>query len=132
VWWFGANGAAVGALDGLAFSLAGAAVGFAVFFVLWVFGTAGGGDVKLATAIAGWVGVKPFFFVLGVTLVVVTVLTVLRIGTKVVVGKPSQATGAPTRRGLGLSYALPLTVGVLALLALMVLPIQVRLAPAGG
>lgn len=55
-WTLGANGAAVGLADGFLFSLAGFAVGFGVFFVLWVFGVGGGGDVKLAAAVGTWVG----------------------------------------------------------------------------
>lgn len=56
VWQFGAHGSVVGALDGLCFSLVGFAVGFGLFFVLWVLGVCGGGDVKLFAAVSAWVG----------------------------------------------------------------------------
>src|SRR4051812_42097258 len=42
VWLFGPHGAAVGAVDGLAFALAGFAFGFAVFFLMWGLGICGG------------------------------------------------------------------------------------------
>src|SRR5262245_15375967 len=34
----------LGTLDGLLFSLSGFGVGFGLFFLLWIFGVAGGGD----------------------------------------------------------------------------------------
>lgn len=131
-WSLGANGAAVGAADGFLFSLAGFAVGFGVFFVLWVFGVGGGGDVKLAAAVGAWVGPKLFLFVLGVALVAVTVLTVVRIAGTVLRGRPGQGLRAKAAPWRLLSFSLPMTLGVIALLALMVLPIQVRFVPAGG
>ncbi len=134
-WSLGANGWAVGAADGFLFSLAGFAVGFAMFFVLWVFGVGGGGDVKLAAAVGAWVGPRWFFFVLVVALVAVTVLTVARIAVTVLSGKPGRGLRAKAVAWRLLSFSLPMTVGVAALLALLLAPlmgVQVRLAPAGG
>jgi Flp pilus assembly protein protease CpaA len=51
--WTGAFG---GAADGLLFAVAGFAVGFLLFFALWLLGTCGGGDVKLFAALGAWLG----------------------------------------------------------------------------
>jgi len=66
---------------GLGDALLGFAVGFGVFFLLWLIGTAGGGDVKLIAAISVWLGLQQtlallvlstmMVIVLGITLAVV-------------------------------------------------------------
>src|SRR5208283_4704741 len=43
VWILGQHGAWIGALDGLLYALAGLAIGFGLFFVMWILGTCGGG-----------------------------------------------------------------------------------------
>ena len=48
VWFFQA--------DGLLNGLYGFGIGFGVFFVLWMIGSAGGGDVKLLGALSVWLG----------------------------------------------------------------------------
>jgi Flp pilus assembly protein protease CpaA len=50
------RGAVVGAIDGLLFSLAGFALGFVMFFILWLLRACGGGDVKLFAGIGAFVG----------------------------------------------------------------------------
>jgi Flp pilus assembly protein protease CpaA len=50
------GGVAWGAIDGVLFSLAGFAVGFSLFFILWLLGTCGGGDVKWFAALGAWLG----------------------------------------------------------------------------
>lgn len=42
--------------DGLLSGLYGFGIGFGIFFVLWMIGTAGGGDVKLLGALSVWLG----------------------------------------------------------------------------
>ena len=42
--------------DGLLAGLYGFGIGFGVFFVLWMIGSAGGGDVKLLGALSVWLG----------------------------------------------------------------------------
>jgi Flp pilus assembly protein protease CpaA len=37
-------------------SITGFATGFGIFFVMWILGLAGGGDVKLFAAVATWIG----------------------------------------------------------------------------
>lgn len=54
--WYLPAGAGWGLLDGLLFALAGFAVSFAIFFVLWILGAVGGGDLKLFAALGAWVG----------------------------------------------------------------------------
>ena len=54
--------AGLGVLDGFLFAGAGFLASFAFFLVLFIFGMAAGGDVKLFAALGAWVG--PFFFFL--------------------------------------------------------------------
>jgi prepilin peptidase CpaA len=65
----------LGPLDGLLFSLAGFAIGFGLFFLLWLLGVCGGGDVKLFAALGAWVGPLLCVAVLGTTLVFVLALS---------------------------------------------------------
>src|SRR5262245_43717118 len=58
----GPSNVAVGSVDGLLFALAGLLCGFVLFFVFWIFGICGGGDVKLVAAVGAWLGPR---FVLG-------------------------------------------------------------------
>lgn len=46
----------LGGLDGFLLGLIGFAVAFGAFFLLWILGLVGGGDVKLFAAVGGWVG----------------------------------------------------------------------------
>lgn len=57
--------------DGLWVSLLGFAAGFGVLFVLWMIGTAGGGDVKLIAALSTWIGWLMVFKVLFCSLIFV-------------------------------------------------------------
>src|SRR4051794_18814145 len=68
VWLLGSGGAGTGALDGLLFALAGFAVGFLLFFGLWLMGVCGGGDVKLFAALGAWIGPVLVVAVLSVSL----------------------------------------------------------------
>jgi Flp pilus assembly protein protease CpaA len=124
--WVFDGGAFVGAADGLLFALAGFFVGFGVFFLFWVMGTCGGGDVKLFAALAAWLGPKMCLGVLGGTLVLLAVVIAVRAvvfatsARPVPAGVPRPARGkvrhprerlpqAPARPRL-VSYALPLAV----------------------
>ena len=62
-------------LEGLWTALAGFALGFGIFFVLWMIGTAGGGDVKLMGALGPWLGGMMILKVMFVSLIFVTVGT---------------------------------------------------------
>lgn len=62
-WAFPGENLWVGLLDGLLFSITGFLVAFGLFFVLWILGTCGGGDVKLCAALGAWIGPKYVVFV---------------------------------------------------------------------
>jgi Flp pilus assembly protein protease CpaA len=79
VWLFGANGALLGALDGLLFACAGFAIGFALFLVMYLLNTCGGGDVKLFAALGAWIGPVLSVPVLAGTIVLVVLFSVARL-----------------------------------------------------
>jgi Flp pilus assembly protein protease CpaA len=120
VWMFGQNGALIGAFDGLMFALAGFVTGFGLFFLLWLFGACGGGDVKLAAALGAWLGPQMLVGAVVFSLVVVTVLT---IGTAAAgmltdgLRKQAKVTSADgkVRRRL-MSYSLPLAIATVGIL----------------
>jgi Flp pilus assembly protein protease CpaA len=130
--WLGADGTPVwlfksspswylGAFDGFLFAFLGFLAGFTLFFVLWIFGVCGGGDVKLAAAVGGWVGPRYLMFVVGFALAAVFVLTIVRIGLAIAQGKPSRVTAQGKKPGEKpkvmwrlMSYSLPMTLGVVA------------------
>jgi Flp pilus assembly protein protease CpaA len=71
VFLFTPNGALLGAVDGLLIATAGSLLGFVLFFILWIFGTCGGGDVKLFAALGAWVGPVFIFLILNASILVV-------------------------------------------------------------
>jgi Flp pilus assembly protein protease CpaA len=125
VTWKLADGSAwLGACDGALFALAGFALGFVLFFAMWVFGVCGGGDVKLFAALGAWIGPYLAICVLAVTLVVIVGFMFARVALGLACGKrmtlsrptPSGPRGTspgkgklqPRRRILG--FSLPLTI----------------------
>ncbi len=54
--WLLPEGWGAGLADGALFALLGAAAGFGLFFLMWILGVCGGGDVKLMTALGAWFG----------------------------------------------------------------------------
>jgi Flp pilus assembly protein protease CpaA len=118
-WIIADGGAAWGACDGALFALAGFALGFGLFFGLWILGICGGGDVKLFAALGAWVGPYLAICVLAATLVVVMILVFGRVllhmvrGQGVRIPRAAPAQGAknnlqPRRRVLG--FSLPLAI----------------------
>ena len=69
----------VAALYGLLFALAGFAVGFGLFLVMYILGTCGGGDVKLFGAIGACVGPVLVIYLLIGTIVFVIFFKVLQV-----------------------------------------------------
>jgi len=63
-------------MDGLWVSLLGFAAGFGILFVLWIIGSAGGGDVKLISALSTWLGSLMTLKVLFCSLIFVTTGTI--------------------------------------------------------
>jgi Flp pilus assembly protein protease CpaA len=118
-WAFDGSNLVVGGLDGLLFGVCGLLVGFTTFFVLWIFGICGGGDVKLAAAVGAWLGPKYFFGVVALALPVVMLLTVVRVAIVVIRGQSRQATltaGKAKVQWRLLSYSLPMTIAVVGLI----------------
>ncbi|WMT39937.1 prepilin peptidase [Paenibacillus sp. D2_2] len=50
--------AVTGGMDGILFAIKGAAAGFVLMFIMYLFRAVGGGDVKLFGAIGAWLGVS--------------------------------------------------------------------------
>jgi prepilin peptidase CpaA len=71
-------GAWHGALDGFLFALAGFAVGFGLFLVLWLLGTCQGGDVKLFAAMGAWLGPTLTLLLLLLTVILVGLSVLVR------------------------------------------------------
>lgn len=119
--WLLDGGTAVGLLDGLLFSLAGAITGFAIFFAFWILGVAGGGDVKHATALGAWVGPKFFIGILLVCMPVVAATLVVTMLAGLAQGKPKPSTptnAKPGKRRL-MSFSLPLAIATLIVFLIM-------------
>jgi Flp pilus assembly protein protease CpaA len=132
--WLGATGQptwllsahpALGAVDGFLFAIAGFMCGFLMFFLFWIFGICGGGDVKLVAAVGTWLGPR---FILGGIVLSTPFLILLVIGAmtyRILTGRMSQLAARPAdARGLGrrrrvTSYSLPFALGVCVILGLL-------------
>src|SRR5262249_55788036 len=79
VWCLGGGSGLLGASDGFLFALAGFLTGFGLFFLLWILGACGGGDVKLFAALGAWLGPVLALYVLIATIPLVFVITLVRI-----------------------------------------------------
>jgi prepilin peptidase CpaA len=139
-WALGPHGAFVGAFDGALFALTGFLAGFALFFLLWLLGTCGGGDVKLFAALGAWVGAYLAVWVLAGTVVVVMLVAGFRLltgffssgyrGIKQYTardGRPREPGGRNWPRRRLITYSLPLAVTTAAVL-LWSLRVDLRLA----
>jgi prepilin peptidase CpaA len=82
VFYFGAS-PLTGALAGLVSALAGFAVGFGIYTLMWLLGMAGGGDVKLMAAVGAWVGPKWVIWLAFGSLMIFSVLVIVRMLQKV-------------------------------------------------
>jgi Flp pilus assembly protein protease CpaA len=138
VWLFGQSGSWLGAVDGLLFSLAGFALAFAIFFILWIMSACGGGDLKLFAALAAWLGPELSIMVLIGTLVLVFVLSFARIvvrtsthGVFAAVRSANAIKHGPGNRPIPksrlISYSLPVAIAT-ALVVFWVLRVDLRLA----
>jgi len=131
VWLFTEPGTALGACDGLLFALAGFAFGFVIFFLLWISGIAGGGDVKFFAALGAWIGPRYALYVLAVTLVVLGMIVFATAIFAVFSGKLRQfqpAAKPHTKRGRRLvTFGFPLSLSTALVLA-WVLRYELKLA----
>jgi prepilin peptidase CpaA len=134
----------LGGLDGFLFGLSGFLIGFGVFFLVWILGQMGGGDVKLFAALGGWVGFLhlAFLWVMSIaTLLVWTIGKVLtgglrpgkvRANIKQLQQAKSVAREAATKPGgtkkMRMTYALPVAVAAL-ILSLWSHRVELLLAP---
>jgi prepilin peptidase CpaA len=139
VWILGENGALVGGLDGFLFALCGFASGFGLFFLMWILGVCGGGDVKLFGALGCWIGAYLALCVLLVSLPVIFCLAFGQVVFAVSAGTrrksaPDSAKGespvSPARRRV-LGFSLPLAIATVAVL-LWVFRVELHLAPPPG
>ncbi len=141
--WFGNHGPWIGALEGLLFSLLGFAVAFAGFFLMWILGTCGGGDVKLFAALGACVGWLLTLWLLLGTMTFVVVLGMGKMAYKILRGGMKQAMqdysikknpkstrknplATPKRRLL--TYSLPVALST-ALLLLWAFRVELGLMP---
>lgn len=104
--YFGMTGEFGGLLEGFTFSMAGFAVAFVVFTVLWQLQKCGAGDVKMMAALGAWIGPYWFLFVFAGT--IVAVLAVMLVWWLV-------AFVTKRNPGLKISYALPACISVAVL-----------------
>jgi prepilin peptidase CpaA len=96
--WLGSNGQVeavlgvpvqglwTGGLAGLWYAVVGFCFAFALFFVMWILGTCGGGDVKLFAALGTWGGVELTLFLLAGTVGFVVLLSLARLAWGMVGG----------------------------------------------
>lgn len=109
------GGVVVGAVDGLLFSLAGFALGFVMFFILWLLRACGGGDVKLFAGIGAFVGPVEAVRILVASQVVIALILIVglfRRGGKAHESPPKHTTGSDAlnakKRKRRVSYSFPL------------------------
>lgn len=127
VWLLGEHGVFVAAADGLLFALVGFAVSFALFFLMWLAGVCGGGDVKLFAAVGAWIGAYLGICVLMMTIPVILCLALGQMALALSQRTPAPATnaalpapvaaGKKPRRVLG--FSVPLTIAAVAVLLWM-------------
>ena len=130
VWVLGGDTAAVGALDGFLFALAGAVFAFALYFFMYALNTVKGGDVKLCTAIGAWLGgynMLLFLFASVAALFLCTIVWAVTggLGPRRLVNKMKQIretsgitskTEARRFAGRGLSFSLPAAIAAAAVM----------------
>jgi len=129
LWVFDTGSVWLGLIDGILFALLGFIIAFGFMVAFWIFGLCGGGDVKLLSAIAIWLGLSPnLLFVWLASLVVLFVWTVLRIFSrgmsprrikKTVDSLKKQDRSAPApnpKNPVRVTYSLPIAVATITVL----------------
>lgn len=124
VWILDGDNAFIGAMDGLLRSLAGFALGFALFFGFWIFGLGGGGDVKLVGATGAWLGWSAVLISVILSLPFLVLVTLLVSGYRIAGGKLPQTAIATAvqpggRRRSVTTYSLPFALGAFVVLSII-------------
>jgi prepilin peptidase CpaA len=119
--------------NGLSNALLGFAAGFGILFVLWMVGTAGGGDVKLMGALGPWMGGLLTLKVLFCSLIFVTVGTfgivawsalstgVRRTKSQYLKSKTSAETTGERQKRRVMAFAAPVALATWCMVALQLL-----------
>jgi Flp pilus assembly protein protease CpaA len=115
-WALSPDGAWLGAVDGLLFSLAGFGLAFVLFLVLWLLGTCGGGDVKLMAAVGAWIGPSLVVIVTAVTLVLVFVMVMVTFSGRLLSGRLPDLKRKPGSKSRLTSYAATVAVSAAVVL----------------
>jgi Flp pilus assembly protein protease CpaA len=92
----------LGACDGALFALAGFALGFVLFFLMWIFGVCGGGDVKLFAALGAWIGPYLAICVLAMSLVIIVGFVFARLTLNLLRGRRTVNRGPWTKTAVTL------------------------------
>ncbi len=100
---------------GLLTALGGFAIGFGTFFVLWMTGGGGGGDVKLMGALGAWLGFQATLYVLLLSALLVLGITIV---SKAIAPRTESATLAKEKQPAGVALALPVTIAVWSLIVI--------------
>ncbi len=115
VYFLSPRGVVVGAVDGLLFSLAGFALAFVMFFILWLLRACGGGDVKLFAGIGAFVGPIESVRILVASQIVIALILIIglfRRREKADESPPKHTTGTDAlnakKRKRRVSYSFPL------------------------
>jgi Flp pilus assembly protein protease CpaA len=129
----------LGGLDGVLFALLGFLLAFGLYFAFWIFGLAGGGDVKLMAALGAWFGVSGFIYLWVTSIFTLLLWTGFVILYAKATGKknfggpktaPVKKGGKPVpqRRGLQVTYAVPVAAATL-LASLWMYRVDLQLMP---
>lgn len=117
----------LGGLDGLLFAILGFLLAFGGFFLFWIFGLAGGGDVKLMASLGAWFGPKGFIVLWVLSIVALMfwsgfiILYAKFAGKKTLGPKPTapakkvRGKEPPRKRGLQVTYSVPVAIATVAL-----------------
>lgn len=118
-WILSESGPFVGAIDGLLFAVSGFAIGFVLFFLMWLLGVCGGGDVKLFAGLGACVGAYLVVLVLAVSLPVVFLCAMAQMMIAIAQGNwgklragatASVGNKGPNSKRRVLGFSLPLTI----------------------
>lgn len=122
---FDTGAAWLGGLDGLLFAILGFLLAFGGFFLFWIFGMAGGGDVKLMASLGVWFGPKQFVVLWVMSVVALLfwsgfIIVYAKLAGKKTLGPkqpPLPKKGGkyqPRKRGLQVTYSVPVAIATVA------------------